>query len=174
MWWVNGALYVLAMLLNLAMAIGAGLVIALALGQHRAWLHRRRERRVLVARFREACRTGQPTVIGPDEAGGGIGYRNVEHTVAVYVSEQREAVAWLRDQLNPGIEYATGPDGTRYARTGDRITRLCGHDGAVPVDLLLTGERVAWLCEACGEQLPADWGAADLPGVTRRILGGPL
>jgi len=31
----------------------------------------------------------------------------------------------------------------------------CGHRGAVPVDLTLTGERVAWWCEACTTQLDA-------------------
>jgi len=31
----------------------------------------------------------------------------------------------------------------------------CGHLGAEPVELLITGERVAWLCPDCGSQLPA-------------------
>lgn len=34
----------------------------------------------------------------------------------------------------------------------------CPHYGAVPVDLLLTGERIAWLCPDCDAQLPAAWG----------------
>jgi len=38
-----------------------------------------------------------------------------------------------------------------------RAAAGCAHRDAVPVDLLLTGERVAWLCEACGEQLLAGW-----------------
>ena len=33
----------------------------------------------------------------------------------------------------------------------------CAHTGAVPVDLALTGETVAWLCPRCDAQLPADW-----------------
>jgi hypothetical protein len=33
----------------------------------------------------------------------------------------------------------------------------CTHDLAVPVKLLLTEELVAWLCELCLAQLPADW-----------------
>jgi hypothetical protein len=33
----------------------------------------------------------------------------------------------------------------------------CAHPDAIPVDLLLTGETVAWLCPACGTQLPAGW-----------------
>lgn len=33
----------------------------------------------------------------------------------------------------------------------------CAHNGAVPVDLLLTGETVAWLCPECDAQLPAGW-----------------
>lgn len=35
---------------------------------------------------------------------------------------------------------------------------LCAHASAVPVDLLLTGERVAWICPECDTQLPAGWG----------------
>ena len=31
----------------------------------------------------------------------------------------------------------------------------CPHLAAVPVELLITGERVAWLCPDCGSQLPA-------------------
>lgn len=34
----------------------------------------------------------------------------------------------------------------------------CAHPDAVPVELLLTGEVVAWLCPCCGRQLPAGWG----------------
>jgi hypothetical protein len=33
----------------------------------------------------------------------------------------------------------------------------CAHRDAVPVDLLLTGERVAWWCEACQTQLEAEF-----------------
>jgi hypothetical protein len=35
----------------------------------------------------------------------------------------------------------------------------CAHLHAVPVELLLTGELVAWLCPGCGRQLPAGWAA---------------
>ena len=42
----------------------------------------------------------------------------------------------------------------------------CAHAGAVPVDLLLTGEIVAWLCPDCGRQLPAGW-ACPAPGQER-------
>lgn len=31
----------------------------------------------------------------------------------------------------------------------------CVHPDAEPVNLLLTGETVAWLCTECGQQLPA-------------------
>lgn len=31
------------------------------------------------------------------------------------------------------------------------------HANAVPVDELLTGAIVAWLCPTCDKQLPADW-----------------
>ena len=48
----------------------------------------------------------------------------------------------------------------------------CAHPGAVPVDLLLTGEVVAWLCPDCGQRLPAGWAevseeAASLAGSTQ-------
>jgi hypothetical protein len=33
----------------------------------------------------------------------------------------------------------------------------CAHPDAVPVDLLVTGERVAWVCPGCGSDLPAAW-----------------
>lgn len=33
----------------------------------------------------------------------------------------------------------------------------CSHPAAVPVDLLLTGERVAWICPDCNAELPAGW-----------------
>ena len=33
----------------------------------------------------------------------------------------------------------------------------CAHQGAEPVDLLVTGERVAWVCPECGAELPAGW-----------------
>lgn len=34
----------------------------------------------------------------------------------------------------------------------------CRHDDAVPVDLLTTGETVAYLCPNCRTQLPTDFG----------------
>jgi hypothetical protein len=34
---------------------------------------------------------------------------------------------------------------------------LCAHPDAVPVDLLVTGETVAWLCPQCDTRLPAGW-----------------
>jgi hypothetical protein len=33
----------------------------------------------------------------------------------------------------------------------------CAHRDAEPVDLLVTGERVAWTCPDCPAELPADW-----------------
>ena len=33
----------------------------------------------------------------------------------------------------------------------------CAHHEAVPVDLPVTGETVAWLCPDCDAQLPAGW-----------------
>jgi hypothetical protein len=33
----------------------------------------------------------------------------------------------------------------------------CAHLDAEPVDLLVTGERVAWTCPDCPAELPADW-----------------
>jgi hypothetical protein len=35
----------------------------------------------------------------------------------------------------------------------------CAHPEAVPVDLPVTGETVAWLCPQCDAQLPAEWKA---------------
>jgi hypothetical protein len=39
----------------------------------------------------------------------------------------------------------------------------CAHPGAEPVDLLLTGERVAWICPDCNAELPAGWTAMESP-----------
>lgn len=61
----------------------------------------------------------------------------------------------------------------------------CSHVNAEPVELLLTGERVAWLCPECEERLPAGWQPAtgdgkpspgpepdgELADLNRRILG---
>ncbi len=53
--------------------------------------------------------------------------------------------------------------GTSFADFGLGMERLsaavgpCAHAAAEPVDLLLTGETVAWLCLGCGRQLPAGW-----------------
>jgi hypothetical protein len=33
----------------------------------------------------------------------------------------------------------------------------CTHPRALPVEAILTGDRVAWLCPDCDVQLPADW-----------------
>lgn len=34
----------------------------------------------------------------------------------------------------------------------------CRHEQAEPVDLLVTGERVAMICAGCLIRLPANWG----------------
>jgi hypothetical protein len=53
--------------------------------------------------------------------------------------------------------------GTSMAGVGAGMARLasalggCAHPDAEPVDLLVTGEAVAWWCEGCGTQLPAEW-----------------
>jgi hypothetical protein len=39
----------------------------------------------------------------------------------------------------------------------------CAHGGSVPVDLQLTGERVAWWCPDCSTQLPAGFDPAAPP-----------
>jgi hypothetical protein len=60
-----------------------------------------------------------------------------------------------------------------FARLG-AILGPCAHEGAVPVELLVTRELVAWLCPACDAQLPAGWNPAALrpiripPKVVRR------
>ncbi len=55
--------------------------------------------------------------------------------------------------------YPSANVGISAALACARLTAVfgpCAHD-AVPVELLDTGEIVAWLCTACGTQLPADW-----------------
>jgi hypothetical protein len=53
--------------------------------------------------------------------------------------------------------------GTSTADMADGFARLgavlgpCAHKDAEPVDLLVTGERVAWTCPDCPARLPADW-----------------
>jgi hypothetical protein len=47
----------------------------------------------------------------------------------------------------------------------------CAHRDAVPVDLLLTGERVAWWCEACQTQLEPGFDPAP-PSLIIKNLGG--
>jgi hypothetical protein len=43
-----------------------------------------------------------------------------------------------------------------FARLG-AVLGPCAHKDAEPVDLLVTGERVAWTCPECPAKLPADW-----------------
>lgn len=38
-----------------------------------------------------------------------------------------------------------------------QTVEVCDHEHAEPVDLLVTGERVGWVCPDCDEDLPADW-----------------
>ena len=53
--------------------------------------------------------------------------------------------------------------GTSMADVAVGMARLsaaagpCAHSGAVPVNLLVTGETVAWLCPGCDSELPAGW-----------------
>lgn len=49
--------------------------------------------------------------------------------------------------------------GRRYFRLAHgELLAPCVHPGAVPVDTLWTGERVAYLCPECDAQLPSNWG----------------
>jgi hypothetical protein len=48
----------------------------------------------------------------------------------------------------------------------------CAHRDAVPVDLLLTGERVAWWCEACETQLEAAFDPRPAVTITGWAGGG--
>jgi hypothetical protein len=48
----------------------------------------------------------------------------------------------------------------------------CAHPDAVPVDLLLTGERVAWWCEACKTQLEAGFDPKPAVAITGWAGGG--
>jgi hypothetical protein len=56
-----------------------------------------------------------------------------------------------------------------HVRAG--LAPSCAHRDAVPVDLLLTGERVAWWCEACQAQLEAGFDPAP-PSLIIKNLGG--
>lgn len=55
--------------------------------------------------------------------------------------------------------------GISMARLAANLTALAcprAHTAAVPVDELLTGVTVAWLCPDCDKQLPADWRPAPI------------
>jgi hypothetical protein len=63
-------------------------------------------------------------------------------------------------ELRPGAAYdvSTTLDRDGYSGTAPvRSASPCAHKNAVPVDLLVTGERVAWTCPDCPARLPADW-----------------
>lgn len=45
----------------------------------------------------------------------------------------------------------------------------CDHPEAVPVELLVTGDLVAWLCPDCDVQLPAEWAVQDSTPSAREI-----
>jgi hypothetical protein len=61
----------------------------------------------------------------------------------------------------------TGPDlrpftssGVTFEEAAANLSTLScptGHANTVPVDAVVTGERVATLCLDCDRQLPADW-----------------
>lgn len=48
----------------------------------------------------------------------------------------------------------------------------CSHPCAEPVDLLLTGERVGWVCPACNADLPAGWAPPAKGSGTQTTLVG--
>lgn len=50
------------------------------------------------------------------------------------------------------------------------MTSVCPHETAVPVELLITGEVVAMLCERCLLELPIAWGCGDCEWVEDRRL----
>jgi hypothetical protein len=70
-----------------------------------------------------------------------------------------------RPYLAPAVALAAGT-GVTMTEFGAGMARLgaalgsCAHANAVPVDLLVTGETVAWLCPDCGAGLPAEWAPA--------------
>jgi hypothetical protein len=92
----------------------------------------------------------------------------------------RNAVTWPQRKAAalPVEEWARLRAGEPMPRRGlgedgaAEFTPPCAHRDAVPVDLLMTGERVAWWCEKCQTQLPADFSPAPKAAVILRSGGG--
>ncbi len=83
-------------------------------------------------------------------------------TVEASAPTAAEAYGRLRDAepllLERMPELMTDGLGPRWFRLANgQLRSPCAHPDAEPVDLLLTGETVAWLCPECGQELPADW-----------------
>lgn len=60
----------------------------------------------------------------------------------------------------------TIPAGISFEHFATNLSALTcprAHTAAIPVDELLTGAIVAWLCPDCDKQLPADWKAGPPP-----------
>lgn len=53
------------------------------------------------------------------------------------------------------------------------LASACPHETVVPVELLVTGEIVAMLCDRCLIELPIAWGCPDCSWVDARRLCDP-
>ena len=59
--------------------------------------------------------------------------------------------------LRTGLGFGAGISAELAGARLSAVFGLCAHADAEPVDLLITGERVAWVCPECGAELPAGW-----------------
>lgn len=87
--------------------------------------------------------------------GGGTTSASMRHGGAGGSSEFGVSIGMAHNYLSYHTDESTGAQMALAA--GDVARSSCWHDLAVPVDLMLTDERVAWLCELCLAQLPANW-----------------
>lgn len=125
----------------------------------------------------KGAREDGPGFRGTGRYGGGREVRDVlsrrQYPVALWIAGAvlvvlGATVATLAELAVPGLVLvllgvaAAGLYGARaprlpagYVPPSAALAPSCGHRDAVPVDLLLTAERVAWWCDACKTQLGA-------------------
>lgn len=70
----------------------------------------------------------------------------VVQTRLIGILQRTRHLNWRADQLELAAKAVR-----------ENAQRSCAHANAEPVDLLLTGERVAWVCPDCNAELPAGW-----------------
>ena len=82
-----------------------------------------------------------------------------KHQVAV-VQAAHPAVPPLVHRQPP-----SGPPGTAAAAAKPKLIE-CQHYAPNVTAVLdqVTGERLAWYCQACDQQLPADWALSEVEG----------